>query len=66
MKVKVFNDFTDKFDFSKEYKPGEVIDISDKARIQDLTERGLIELEVKEDPKEEVVEDKMETKKVSK
>ena len=66
MKVKVLKGFTDKFDFSKEYKPGEVIDISDKARIQDLTERGLIELEVKEDPKEEVVEDKMETKKVSK
>ncbi|MBN9300293.1 MULTISPECIES: hypothetical protein [Dysgonomonas] len=66
MKVKVLKGFTDRFDFSKEYKPGDVIDLSDKARIQDLTERGLIELEVKEDPKEDVVEDKKATKKVSK
>lgn len=66
MKVKVLRGFTDRLDFSKEYKPGDVIDISDKARIQDLAERGLIEVEAKEDPKEVVVEDKKATKKVSK
>lgn len=66
MKVKVLKGFTNRFDFSKEYKPGDVIDISDKARVQDLAERGLIEVEAKEDPKEVVAEDKKATKKASK
>lgn len=66
MKVKVLNKFTDKYDFSKEYKPGDVIDISEESRIDDLLSRGLIEIEVKEEVKDEKPEVKKEPKKASK
>ena len=42
MKVTVKTEFRDKFT-SKLYKPGEVIDIKDKSRVEDLVERELVE-----------------------
>lgn len=66
MKVKVLSKFVDKNDFSKTYNPGDVIDISEKSRIDDLLSRGLIKIEVKEEVKEEKPEVKKEPNKASK
>lgn len=40
MKVKVISVFQDKFT-GKLYQPGEVLDIEDEARVEDLSSRGL-------------------------
>lgn len=44
MKAKVLSSFLDKYTYL-EHKKGEVIDLTDKARIDDLVSRGLIEVE---------------------
>lgn len=54
MKVKVLNRFVDKDDFSKEYKPGDVVESFDEARIKELVEKGLVEVEGKKETKEDV------------
>lgn len=51
MRVTVKTEFRDKFT-SKLYKPGEVIEIKDKSRVEDLVERELVETdEEKKEPK---------------
>lgn len=55
MKVKVLNRFVDKDDFSKEYKPGDVVESFDEARIKELTDKGLVEAEGKKESKDPVV-----------
>lgn len=50
MKVTVLNRFVDKDDFSKEYKPGDVVESFDEARIKELTDKGLVEVEGKKEP----------------
>ena len=46
MKIKVIVPFFDKFDRNVQYKPGEVIDIEDKARAENIIARGLGEVSV--------------------
>lgn len=46
-KVKVIKEFRDKYNYAKLYKPGEVIENFDPARIADLVERGHVEVEGK-------------------
>lgn len=65
MKLIVLISFFDKTDFSKEYKPGDVINISDKSRIEDLVSRGLVEAYEEADVVESPEEKKV-SKKVSK
>ena len=64
MNVKVLSKFVDKYDFSKEYKPGDVIDNFDEARITDLVSRGLVEAYGDKEEKGDSTEEK--NKKVSK
>ena len=52
MNVKVLSKFVDKYDFSKTYNPDDIVDSFDDARIKDLVERGLVEVEGKKEPKE--------------
>lgn len=40
-KLKVLNPFRDKKDHKSWYKPGQMINISDEARVDDLVKRGL-------------------------
>lgn len=42
MKATVKRVFVDKFNTSKQYKVGEVIEITDPSRLDDLTSRGLV------------------------
>ena len=44
MKRKVIVPFFDKFDRNVQYKPGEVIDIEDAARAENIIARGLGEV----------------------
>ena len=44
MKIKVIVPFFDKFDRNVQHKPGDVIDIKDKARAEDIIARGLGEV----------------------
>ena len=64
MKVTVLNRFVDKDDFSKEYKPGDVVESFDEARITDLVSRGLVEAYEDKEEKGDSTEEK--NKKVSK
>lgn len=66
MKLIVLISFFDKTDFSKEYKPGDVINISDKSRIEDLVSRGLVEAYEDKEEKGDSTEEKKVSKKVSK
>lgn len=66
MKLIVLISFIDKTDLSKEYKPGDVINISDKLRIEDLVSRGLVEAYEDKEEKSESTEEKKVSKKVSK
>lgn len=51
MKVKVISEFQDKFT-EQLYKPGQVIEIEDEARVEDLNSRRLAEpIEEKKEPK---------------
>ena len=51
MKVKVISEFLDKFT-KQLYKPGQVIEIEDEARVEDLNSRRLAEpIEEKKEPK---------------
>lgn len=52
MKVKVLSKFVDKYDFSQVYNVGDEVETFDDARIKDLVERGLVEVEGKKEPKE--------------
>lgn len=57
MKVKVISVFRDKFT-GKYYNPGEVLEIEDEARVEDLEERRLaerVEVKVPEEKKEEKI-----------
>lgn len=56
MKVKVLSKFVDKNDFSKVYNVGDEVDTFDEARIKDLVERGLVEVEGKKDSKDPVLD----------
>lgn len=56
MKIVVVNYFVDKFDSKTEYKPGQVLEWDDKARVEDCISRGLVkavEAEKVEKPKAE-------------
>ena len=44
MKIKVIVPFFDKFDRNVQHKPGEVIDIEDTARAENIIARGLGEV----------------------
>lgn len=44
MKIKVVIPFFDKFDRKVQHKPGDVIDIEDKARAENIISRGLGEV----------------------
>lgn len=55
MKVTVLNRFVDKDDFSKEYKPGDVVESFDEARIKELTDKGLVEVEGTKAPEPPVI-----------
>lgn len=55
MKVKVLQRFVDKDDFSKEYKPGDIVESFDEARIKELTDKGLVEAEGTKAPQTHVV-----------
>lgn len=54
MKVKVLRQFVDKHDFSKVYNVGDEVDTFDEARIKELVEKGLVEVEGKKETKEDV------------
>lgn len=56
MKVKVLSKFVDKYDFSKVYNVGDEVDTFDEARIKELVERGLVEVEGKKDTKDPVLD----------
>lgn len=60
MKVKVISIFRDKFT-SRLYNPGEVIEIEDEARVEDLASRGLAE-PIKEKKEAKAPEEKKEVK----
>ena len=51
MKVIVKNVFQDKYDSSRSYDPGTVLDWDDPERVEDCCSRGLIEI-CEEDPEE--------------
>lgn len=56
MKIVVVNYFVDKLDSKTEYKPGQVLEWDDKARVEDCINRGLVkavEAEKVEKPKAE-------------
>lgn len=50
MKVQVITEFRDKFT-GKLYQPGEVLVIDDEARVEDLANRELVNVEEKKEPK---------------
>lgn len=56
MKVKVLSKFVDKYDFSKVYNVGDEVETFDEARIKDLVERGLVEVEGKKETKDPVLD----------
>lgn len=60
MKVKVTSVFRDKFN-GQLYNPGEVIEIEDQARVEDLASRGLAE-PIKEKKEAKAPEEKKEVK----
>lgn len=51
MKVKVIDVFRDKFT-GQLYNPGDILEIEDKARVSDLTSRGLAERVEEKDPED--------------
>ena len=56
MKIVVVNPFVDKFDSKTDYRPGQVLEWDDKARVEDCINRGLVkavEAEKVEKPKAE-------------
>lgn len=55
MKVTILHKFVDKHDFSKEYKPGDVVESFDEARIKELTDKGLVEAEGTKESKDPVM-----------
>ena len=55
MKVTILQKFVDKHDFSKVYNVGDEVDTFDEARIKELVEKGLVEVEGKKEPKAPVV-----------
>lgn len=44
MRATVKKVFLDKFNLSRQYKVGEVIEIADKSRLEDLVRRNLVEV----------------------
>lgn len=61
MKVKVTSIFRDKFN-GQLYNPGEVIEIEDQARVEDLASRGLVVVPLKEKKEAKASEEKKEVK----
>ena len=56
MKVTILHKFVDKHDFSKVYNVGDEVDTFDEARIKELVEKGLVEVEGKKEPKAPVTD----------
>lgn len=52
MKLKVLQQFQDKFNHSTIYSPSQIIEIEDKKRCEDMIRRGLCEA-IQETPEEE-------------
>lgn len=63
MKIVVVNTFVDKFDSKTEYKPGQILEWDDKARVEDCISRGLVK--AVEDKAEKAEKPKAEPKKTA-
>ena len=44
MKCKVISPFADRYDITKKYAVGDIVDWADQERIKDCVDRGLIEV----------------------